>query len=98
LAQYRTHSLIAVLALVLLRAIEKKLKAAKLDLSATEALTVLKTVRVVDIDLGNGTRKRCVTQGSQRKCCARSGSPSSIRPPTKRQRNPHVGTNRYTHP
>jgi len=26
----------------------------------------MKTVRVVDIDLGNGTRKRCVTRGSQR--------------------------------
>ena len=46
------------LAFVLHRAIEKKLKVAKLDLSATEALTALKTVRVVDIDLGNGTRKR----------------------------------------
>jgi hypothetical protein len=42
-----------------------KLKAVKLDLSATEALTVLKTVRVIDIDLGNGTSKRCVTRGSQ---------------------------------
>jgi hypothetical protein len=66
LAHYRAHSLIAVLALVLHRAIEKKLKGAKLDLSATEALTALKTARVVDIDLGNGTRKRCVTRGSQR--------------------------------
>jgi hypothetical protein len=66
LAQYRSHSLIAVLAFVLHRAIEKKLKAAKLDFSATKALIVLKSVRVVDIDLGNGTRKRCVTRGSQR--------------------------------
>jgi len=62
----RAHVLVAVLAFVLYRAIEKKLKAAKLDLSAAEALTALKTVRVVDIDLGNGTRKRCVTRGSQR--------------------------------
>src|SRR5215469_11142972 len=62
----RAHIFIAVLAFVLHRAIEKKLKGAKLDLSATEALTALKTVRVVDIDLGNGTRKRCVTRGSQR--------------------------------
>jgi hypothetical protein len=61
-----THILIAVLAFVLHRAIEKKLKAAKLDLSATEALIALKTVGVVDIDLSNGTRKRCVTRGSQR--------------------------------
>jgi hypothetical protein len=29
-----------------------------------DAGTFLK--RVVDIDLGNGTRKRCVTEGSQR--------------------------------
>jgi len=62
----RAHIFIAVLAFVLHRAIEKKLKGAKLDLSATEALTALKTVRVVDIDLGNGTRKRCVTRGLQR--------------------------------
>jgi transposase len=60
------HIFVAVLAFVLNRAIEKKLKAAKLDLSAAEALTALKSVRVVDIDLGNGTRKRCVTRGSQR--------------------------------
>jgi hypothetical protein len=62
----RAHILVAVLAFVLHHAIEKKLKDAKLDLSATEALIALKTVRVVDIDLGNGTRKRCVTRGSQR--------------------------------
>src|SRR6202040_3245820 len=48
------------------RAIEKKLKAARLDLSATEALTILKSIRVVDIDLGNGTTKRSVTAGTQR--------------------------------
>ena len=62
----QAHILVALLAFVLHRAIEKKLKKAKLDLSATEALTVLKTVRVVDIDLGNGTVKRCVTRGTQR--------------------------------
>ena len=45
---------------------QKKLKAAGLDLSASEALTALKTVRVVDIDLGDGKSKRCVTSGSQR--------------------------------
>ena len=48
------------------RAIEKKLKAAGIDLSATDALTALKSVRVVDIDLGNGTTKRSVTRGTQR--------------------------------
>src|SRR5262250_3097846 len=40
----RAHVLVAVLAFVLYRAIEKKLKAAKLDLSAAEALTALKSV------------------------------------------------------
>jgi hypothetical protein len=37
-----------------------------LDLSATQALTPLKSVRVVDIDLGDGTSKRSVTRGTQR--------------------------------
>jgi hypothetical protein len=35
-------------------------------LSATEALRALRSVRVVDIDLGNGTTKRSVTRGTQR--------------------------------
>jgi hypothetical protein len=48
------------------RAIEKKLKVARLDLSATEALTALKSVRVVDIDLGDSTTKRSVTAGTHR--------------------------------
>jgi len=47
-------------------AIEKKLKAAHIDLSATEALTILKSIRIVDIALGNGTIKRTVTTPSQR--------------------------------
>jgi len=79
----RAHVLVAVLAFVLHRAIEKKLKAAQLDLSATEALTALKTVRVVDIDLGNGTRKRCVTKGSQRAAqILRALGISQLDPPT----------------
>jgi transposase len=60
------HIFVAALAFLIHRAIEKKLKAARLDLSATEALTILKSVRVVDIDLGNGTTKRSVTAGTQR--------------------------------
>jgi len=54
------------LAFLLHRTIERKLKAAGLDLSATEALTALKSVRVVEIDLGDGTSKRSVTRGTQR--------------------------------
>ena len=60
------HIFVAALAFLIHRAIEKKLKAARLDLSATEALTILKSIRVVDIDLGNGTTKRSVTAGTQR--------------------------------
>jgi transposase len=62
----QAHIFVAALAFLLHRAIEKKLKAARLDLSATEALRALQSVRVVDIDLGNGTTKRSVTRGTQR--------------------------------
>jgi transposase len=62
----QAHIYVAALAFLLHRAIEKKLKAARLDLSATEALIALKSVRVVDLDLGNGQRKRSVTRGTQR--------------------------------
>jgi len=60
------HIFVAALAFLIHRAIEKKLKDAGLDLSATQALEALKSVRVVDIDLGNGTTKRSVTKGTQR--------------------------------
>ena len=60
------HIFVAALAFLIHRAIEKKLKAARLDLSATEALSILKSIRVVDIDLGDGTSKRSVTRGTQR--------------------------------
>jgi len=62
----RAHIYVASLAFLLDRALEKKLKAAGLDLSAKEAWQLLKTVRVVEIDLGQGQRKRSVTQGSAR--------------------------------
>jgi transposase len=62
----QAHIFVATLALLIHRSIEKKLKAAGLDLSATEALAALKSVRVVDIDLGNGTTKRSVTRPTQR--------------------------------
>src|SRR5256885_16344041 len=47
----QAHVFVATLAFVLHRFIEKKLKAAGLDLSATEAPHALKSVRLVDIDL-----------------------------------------------
>jgi transposase len=62
----QAHIFVAALAFLLHRALEKKLKAAGLDLSATEALDALRTVRVVDIDLGHGSIKRSVTRGSER--------------------------------
>ena len=60
------HIFVATLAFLLHRAIEKKLKAAGQDLSATEALQTLRTVTVVDLDLGAGQTKRCVTRGTAR--------------------------------
>jgi Transposase DDE domain len=65
-SRVQAHIYVAALAFLLHRAIEKKLKAARLDLSATEALTALKSVRVVDINLGDGTAKRSVTTGTNR--------------------------------
>src|SRR5712692_3969352 len=52
------HIFVASLAFLLHRAIEKHLKAAEQDLSATEALQVLRTVRVVDLTLGGGKTKQ----------------------------------------
>ncbi|MFQ5973739.1 MAG: IS1634 family transposase [Alphaproteobacteria bacterium] len=62
----QAHIFVAALAFLIHRALEKKLKAAGLDLSATHALEALRTVRVVDIDLGDGTTKRSVTRGTSR--------------------------------
>ena len=62
----QAHIFVAALAFLLHRALEKKLKAAGIDLSASEALCALKTIRLVDIDLGDGKTKRCVTRGSER--------------------------------
>ena len=65
-ARVEAHIFVAALAFLLHRMIEKKLKAAGLDLSATEALRVLRTVRVVEFTLGPGRTKRSVTRGSTR--------------------------------
>ena len=59
------HIFVASLAFLIDRAFEKKLKAAGIDISSKEAWQILKTVRVVEIDLGC-ERKRQVTQGSAR--------------------------------
>jgi transposase len=77
------HIFVAALAFLLHRAIEKKLKATRLDLSATEALSALKSIRVVDIDLGDGTTKRSVTSGTQRAAAVlRALGITSREPPT----------------
>jgi transposase len=79
----QAHIFVATLAFLLHRAIEKKLKAAGLDLSATEALAALKSVRVVDIDLGDGTTKRSVTRPTQRATAVlRALAISEIQPPS----------------
>jgi hypothetical protein len=66
MVRVEAHIFIASLAFLLDRALEKKLKSAGMDLSSQEAWQTLKTVRVVDIDLGNGEHKQSVTQGSRR--------------------------------
>jgi transposase len=79
----QAHILVAALAHLLHRAIENKLKASRLDLSATEALTILKSVRVVDIALGDGTTKRSVTHGTQRAAAVlRALGITNLDPPT----------------
>ncbi|MFQ5859714.1 MAG: IS1634 family transposase [Anaerolineae bacterium] len=60
------HLFVAALAFLLHRAMEKKLKAAGLDLSATEALQAVHTVRVIDLELINKKTKRVVTRGTAR--------------------------------
>jgi transposase len=62
----QAHIFVASLAFLIDRALEKKLKSAGLDLSSKEAWQILKTVRVVEIDLGHGQQKRSVTQGTAR--------------------------------
>jgi transposase len=63
----QAHIFVATLAFLLHRTIEKKLKAAGLDLSSTEALQTLRSVRVVDFTMGRaGQRKRSVTRGTER--------------------------------
>jgi transposase len=60
------HLFVAALAFLLDRALEKKLKAAGIDLSSREAWQVLRTIRVVEIDVGQSKPQRSVTRGSGR--------------------------------
>jgi transposase len=65
-ARVKAHIFVAALAFLLHRAIEKKLKAAGLDISATEAVHALRSVRVVEFHLGSGENSRSVTRGNDR--------------------------------
>jgi transposase len=59
------HIFVAALAFLLQCALEKKLKAAGVSLSATQALEALRTMHVVDVEVGEQSR-RGVTLGSGR--------------------------------
>ena len=65
-SRVQAHVFVASLAFLIDRALEKKLKSAGIDISSKEAWQLLRTVRVVDIDLGNNESTRSVTQGSAR--------------------------------
>jgi transposase len=62
----KAHIFVAALALMVKCALRRKLKTAGLDLSADEALGALRTIQVVDIELGDGRTKQSVTRGTQR--------------------------------
>ncbi|MBI3099546.1 MAG: hypothetical protein HYY93_15165 [Planctomycetes bacterium] len=62
----KAHVFVAASAFLIDRALKKALKAAHLDVSSRESWQLLRTVRVLDIDLGNGQTKRSVTRGSKR--------------------------------
>ncbi len=62
----QAHIFLASLAFLVDRALEKKMKSAGIDLSSREAWQLLRTVRVVEIDLGDGQHQQAVTQGSGR--------------------------------
>ena len=60
-----SHLLVAGLAVLVNRLLERKLKAAGEDLSAKAALKALGTIRLVEFEPDEGTQKRVVTRGSE---------------------------------
>jgi transposase len=60
----RAHVFVAALALLLDRALEKKLRSAQSTLSSPAAWQALETVRCVEVEVGNRS-KLCVTRGSR---------------------------------
>lgn len=61
----QAHIFVAALAFLIHRAVEKKLKAAGLAISANQALKAVKTIQVVDILIGE-EHKQSTTSGSKR--------------------------------
>jgi hypothetical protein len=94
----QAHIYVAALGFLLHRAIEKKLKAARLDLSATEAFSVLKSVRVLDNRSRRRHAKRSVaTLNNRAAAVLRAIGISALDPPTPPTTGPnrHVVTNRH---
>jgi len=84
-ARVKAHIFVAALAFLLHRAIEKKLKAAGLDISATEAVHALRSVRVVEFHLGRDESSRSVTRGNDRAARVLSAlGITQLDPPTPR--------------
>jgi hypothetical protein len=63
----------------------------RVSISATEALSALRSLRLVDIALGDGTTKRFVTHGSQRAATVlRALGITELDPPTPPQQGETV--------
>jgi len=87
-SRVQAHVFVASLAFLIDRALEKKLKSAGIDISSKEAWQLLRTVRVVDIDLGNNESTRSVTQGSARAARILKGvGIRNLDPDTKKVKN-----------
>ncbi len=85
----KAHVFVAALAFLIDRALEKALKTARLDVSSRESWQLLRSVRVVDIDLGNGQTKRSVTRGSKRvEAILRAIPIVDLAPPTTKSGGP----------
>ena len=61
----QAHLVVASLALLLSRLLERKLKTAGEDLSVKAALKALETIRLVEFKIEQGNQERIVTRGSQ---------------------------------
>jgi transposase len=91
----RAHIFVAALALLVHRALERKLKTSGMDLSATQALGALKTVRLIDIARTDGKTTRCLSNGSPRAAAILRavGIHKPAPPPMAAARIERVGTN-----